>query len=253
MEILERIAVAAVKQDRKKPCWYCEEDPGKRNNDLGPDPGDEGENDEVNCASKLGQNLGEAPGWSIQCPTTNKPVNIVPAAHHCIPGNASLKKAVDLHDFMKKGGVFNLSSDIGYSVNHGNNGVWLPGNYGVRAGKNSYTKNWGSQTNAFKVNYANRAMKGMGLQFHDSHPAYSKNVRQTLESIAAKLGEPDKTCPICGDDLKDGTRPPYGLVSRLDNVSGRHRNLITKVGKQTKKHVSKGYFTSSRVKTYLGI
>jgi hypothetical protein len=29
----------------------------------------------------------------------------------------------------------NLAGDIGYSINHQNNGVWLPGNYNVRKGK----------------------------------------------------------------------------------------------------------------------
>ncbi len=259
-QIGESIAVAAVKN--VKPCWYCEKEPTwppRKNDETASPESSEGEdeegvpeNDESNESSALGTALGTAPKWTINCPDTEQKTTIVPAAHHCIPGNASLAKATPLHDYMREGGPFGLSSDIGYNVNNAGNGVWLPGNYGVRSGKDHYTKKWGSFGPAFKRDYADRAMKTVKRQFHDAHPSYSKNVRQTLESIAEKLGELEAKCPIC-DKKFDKTRPPYGLVGRLDLVSGKHRTMLTTMGKTGKKFVQQNYFTSSRVKTYFGI
>jgi hypothetical protein len=262
-QIGEAIAVAFVAPVKDGPCWYCEEKPDwpARKNDETADPdtsdseSEEGvpENDEDNDSSKLGQNLPDRPNWKVTCPTKGVNVDVVAAAHHCVPGGAALAKATDLHDFMREGGPFGLASDIGYSVNHAKNGVWLPGNYGVRAGTDHYTKNWSGQTAAFKTEYANSAMDAaVPKQFHDAHSKYNKNVLQTLESVSEKLGEPDKKCPVC-DKKFDKTRPPFGLVGRLDATSGQHRALITTLGANAKKYVGQGYYTSSRVKKYLGI
>jgi len=261
-QIGEAIAVAAVK--KTSPCWYCEEKPTwpPRKNDENADPqsseaedeDDVPENDESNESSALGDALGTAPKWKIDCPTTESPVDVGPAAHHLIPGNASLAKAMKsgLKDYMREGGEFNLASDIGYNVNNEKNGVWLPGNYGVRPGKNNYKKKWGSQSAAFKLDYANRVMKAVKKQFHDAHPKYSKNVLQTLESIAEKLGDLAEKCPVCGDKF-DKTRPPYGLVGRLDGVSSKHKTMVNSLGRNATKYVRAGYYTSTRVKTYLGV
>ena len=71
----------------------------------------------------------------------------------------------------------------------------------------------------------------------------------------AKIGEPETECPFCGEKYEK-TRPPYGLVGRLDFVSKQHRNMISNIGKKKGKkykYVKSDYFTSSRVKTYFGI
>jgi hypothetical protein len=266
MQIGEAIAVSMVSQEGDSPCWFCEEEPTweSRTNDETAEPdtsdseSEDGvpENDEDNSSSKLGENLPAAPGWTIKCPATAANVSVVAAAHHCIPGGASLAKATDLHDFMRKDGPFSHATDIGYGVNHARNGVWLPGNYGVRRGKDHYTADWSGQQPSFKTEYANRAMARAGAQFHDAHSKYNKNVLQTLESVSEKLGEPEQHCPVCSKKLKH-TRPPYGLVGRLDFSSGEHRTMITTLGSEqkakAKSFVQQNYYTSSRVRTYLGM
>jgi hypothetical protein len=73
---------------------------------------------------------------------------VTAAAHHVIPAQESLKRAVKLHKFMiKKGATENVAngksittvtggivySDLGYNVNGSENGIFLPGNYAVTA------------------------------------------------------------------------------------------------------------------------
>ncbi|HEY4366067.1 MAG TPA: AHH domain-containing protein [Steroidobacteraceae bacterium] len=259
MEIGEAIAVSVIADSKDEPCWFCEEtgEPDRTNDEAADPETSDGEaedavpeNHEKNDASKLGTNLGDQPTWSVSCPTGEGKVDVQSAAHHCIPGNASLKKANKLHRFMRKGGPLSLQSDIGYGVNHKNNGVWLPGNYGVRSGKDHYTKGWGSFDEGFKNNYAIRAMRKAGVQFHDAHPTYSEKVLETLQDIATKIGQPKEKCPIC-DKKYDKRRPPYGLVGRLDSVSQQHRAMIKNLGKKNgRKFVQAGYYTSSRVKQF---
>jgi hypothetical protein len=262
MEIGETIAEIAVVRLGNEPCWFCEAEPGPQltnEEDADPDTDDEEdedavpENDMHNDASRLGVNLTDQPTWSIDCPSVKgKRAAVQSAAHHCIPGNASLKQATTLLKFMRKEGPWNFSSDIGYNVNDSNNGVWLPGNYGVRPGNGHYTRTWGAFDEDFKDQYAMRAMRAAHLQFHDAHQNYSLNVRRTLEDIASKLGRPRTTCPVCGESLArtlNGVRPPFGLVGRLHGVSAAHRYLITTLDADTgKPFVEAGYFTSSRVK-----
>ena len=263
-DIGEAIAIAAVQQNPNEPCWYCEEPPvsDKKNEETAdPDTSDSEsedavpENDDDNDSSELGSSLGSKPSWTIECPDTGAATKVLAAAHHCIPGNASLKKAMDngLRNFMDEGGPMNLASDIGYGVNHQNNGVWLPGNYSVRTGKEHYTKNWSGFAPSFKNEYAKRAMEKCGMQFHDAHRKYNGKVRGTLDSIKSKLGKPKKKCPVCEKKF-DKTRPPFGLVGRLDFVSGEHRSMINNINQSdAKKFVTAGYYTSSRVKKYFGI
>lgn len=258
------IGEAAAAASPEEPCWFCSEQPTwdlKNEEVADPETADSEsedgvpENDETNCSSALGQNLGSPPSWSVACPDSGKASAVVPGAHHCIPGGASLAKATLLHDFMRKGGPFNLASDIGYNVNARPNGVWLPANYGVRAGSNGYTKNWSSFNPVFKQTYAERAMKAAsGAQFHDAHPRYSKNVLKSLEALAEKLGEPKDKCPVCKKKFANGVPPPFGLVGRLNGISAHHKLLITTANpKDAKTYASEGYFTSSRVLTMCGV
>ena len=265
-ELAEPVAIGilALTDGPKDPCWFCSERPTwnlQNNETADPDTSDSEaedgvpENDETNCSSALGVNLGSPPQWKIDCPDTGKKTTVVPGAHHCIPGGASLAKATALHDFMRKGGPFNLASDIGYDVNARENGVWLPANYGVRSQNDHYTKNWSSFSPTFKQQYAERAMaKASGAQFHDAHPKYSKNVLKTLEALAEKLGEPVDKCPVCKKKYENGVTPPFGLVGRLNQISSHHRRLITASNaSDAKTYATNGYYTSSRVKTMLGI
>lgn len=258
------IGEAAAAATPDEPCWFCSEQPTwdlKNEETADPDTADSEdedavpENDETNCSSALGKNLGSPPSWSLACPDSGATTSVVPGAHHCIPGGASLAKATTLHDFMRKGGPFNLASDIGYNVNARPNGVWLPANYGVREGSNGYTKNWSSFAPTFKQTYSERAMTaGAGAQFHDAHPKYSQNVLKTLRALAAKLGEPKDKCPVCKKKFANGVPPPFGLVGRLNRISAQHKTLITTVNAgDSRRYVTNGYYTSSRVKTMLGV
>lgn len=252
-EMAEGIAMAAIDKG-DGPCWFCDEEPtGDLANMEDGDPEhidgeDNPENNEKNKSSTLGENLGGYPSWQITCPHTEETVDVIPGAHHCIPGNASLKKAEGLLEFMRKDGPYSHVSDIGYDVNNSSNGVWLPGNYGVRKGKGPYMKKWSEMKtiSRFQDEYAFRAMETAGVQFHDAHPDYSDRVLDTLEKIAGKL-ENNGKCPICNDKLEK-QRPPYGLVGRLNYVSGQYRRLLTgRPDQLDKKAVRRGYYTSSRV------
>lgn len=254
------IAVAAVAQDAKADCWFCSEPPKaeKKKTDLkaNPDtsasdsPTNVPENKEGNDSSTLGTNLIGAgqklPKWKIKNLLNPRKMSaVVPAAHHCIPGEASMAKATALHDFMREGGPYDYESDIGYDINDARNGVWLPGNYAVREGNPDFgSKTWTAQTPKFQRDYVRLAMRNAGgKMFHDAHSKYNGKVKTTLLSIANKLSKPKKgKCPICGKAEKK-KRPPYGLVQRLHGVSDGHRVMLQA---PTKRTVSGGYYTSSK-------
>lgn len=262
-QLLEPVAIGLIAvAENKGPCWFCKEEPKgslKNKESADPDTSDSDdedgapENDVSNCSSALGNNLGDEPDWVIRSPeNVAAPSPIVPAAHHCIPGEASLAKATSLHHFMREGGPMKLSSDIGYDVNGKANGVWLPGNYAVRPGQHGWTKKWGNFATSFKNEYSRRAMKKANRQFHDAHVSYNNKVLKTLEAMVAKLGKPKKNCPVCGKEY-NRTRPPYGLVGRLNGVSSQHRRMLVGMSARTKKYVQNGYYTSSRVKHYFNL
>jgi hypothetical protein len=265
MEMLEPAALPGVVVERTKPCWFCEERSSENveNKEVedpasptGPMAGPE--NGEHNDASVLGGNLKSRPTWSISHKVeAEDPIdagvetNIVPAAHHLLPGNASVNKAKLLHQFMVWDGKNprGFKGPIGYDINSADNGVWLPGNYAVRK-ETDFGKNWSAFKDPFKNSYARAAMKNAGnLQLHDAHPAYNSNVLKTLEDVANKLDElwKDRSkCPLCGESLKNKLEPPYGLVGRLNSLSAEHRKplLFTAANKRA---INSGYITSSRV------
>jgi hypothetical protein len=265
MEMMEPVAMPDMAVERTKPCWFCEEEGSENveNKEAEDPPSPQGplagpENGEHNDASILGGNLGSRPTWSI----THKveaadPIdvgvetNIVPAAHHLLPGNASVNKAKPLHKYMvwDDDNPLGFKGEIGYDINSADNGVWLPGNYAVRK-ETQFEKNWSDFKDPFKNAYARAAMKNAGnLQLHDAHPAYNKNVLKTLQDVAKKLDElwVDRSkCPLCGRDLKNKLDPPYGLVGRLNSLSAEHRKPLLFTA-ANKKAINSGYITSSRV------
>lgn len=259
-QIGEGIAIGTIKSSDEE-CFYCKEKPKSENlkNDEEADPqtderegeDDVLENDEKNDASKLGKNLGDKPTWTIQCPDSGEDTKVLSAAHHCIPGNASYKKVKAISKLVNKGGPFKLSGNIGYSINHGNNGVWLPGNYNVRVGKEKYNKSWGGYDSKFKHEYAKRAIKASNRQFHDAHTDYNTLVRESLTKLAQKMGKPSNKCPFCGEE-KESTRPPYGLVGRLDFISRQFRNNLVSVMRDSRKrsHIGNGVCTSNKIKKF---
>ena len=152
------------------------------------------------------------------------------AAHHLIPGNASLKAATELRKFMEKGKKYTILQHIGYNINGAHNGVWLPGNYGIRKGSSPDKKlSWGGLTAAAKwqqwcYDYMIAATVVAGGQFHDSHAKYSTNVLKLLEKIADKLTEHLDDCDDCEGNAGGKVYPPYFLKNWLYACSGQLRS-----------------------------
>jgi hypothetical protein len=265
MEMSESIALPDLVIEKTEPCWFCEEKKkaGPSNQEQEDPPSPEGEvagpeNGEHNDASILGNALGSRPKWSISHKVDPEdPVaaggetEITPAAHHLLPGNASVKKAALLHKYMLWQGKnpLGLVGPIGYDINSPENGVWLPGNYAVREGTD-FKLNWRQFKDAFKDAYARAAMKASGdLQLHDAHPAYNDNVLNTLRDVAKKLDAlwiDRSKCPVCKKALVNQNDPPYGLVRRLNALSFEHKKALV-FAVANRKAINNGYFTSSRV------
>jgi hypothetical protein len=156
------------------------------------------------------------------------------AAHHLIPGNAALKNAQELRKFMEKGKKittvkgrkYSIKEHIGYNINGAHNGVWLPGNYGIRKGSSPKKRtSWGGLANdpkweAWCYEYMIKCTTAANGQFHDSHPTYSENVMEVLEKIADKLGSHLDDCNDCKGNAGGKIYPPYFLKNWLYAFSG---------------------------------
>ena len=273
MEMMESIAIIDLAVEKTDPCWYCKKDKEDDNveneeDESPPSPVSNNEdnveeNYETNDASKLGTNLRNKPAWKMTHKIDDEdPINqgdestIVPSAHHLIPGNASMKKAKQLHRYMlwKDNNDLDLRGPIGYNINSKQNGVWLPGNYAVRAGT-AFGQTWSAFKDKFKNKYAKVAMKkAQHKQLHDAHKPYNDNVLDTLIEIAKKLDgfwKKRENCPMCGTKFEDKARPPYGLIGRLNIVSQEHKIPLL-FPKSNKKAINNDYYTSSRVKNVYG-
>src|SRR5262245_48164983 len=182
MELGEAVAVEIASTSHDKDCYFCnaKKSPDEIENDLeaDPDDDDEGYGAFKNDASKLGKSLGGDPGRR-DIKVDRKPFEVSTAAHHLIPGNASLKKSslFKSNEYLwvdKK-----AKGNIGYNINSAENGVWLPGNYALRP--------WSSRSDEFKEEYAYEAIGKWGGQFHDAHEEYSSFVLLALEEVFEKL------------------------------------------------------------------
>lgn len=174
------------------------------------------------------------------------------APHHLIPGNASLKgsavvpfmgDADSIAEYAKgqtssirKGGF------IGYDINSAANGEWLPSPYAlsmrndwpaekdVDVLKKRKGLDFGEVTEAFKAAYVAGAIEGSGRQFHMSHKKYSDKVRAILNSVGERLALMSRNgiCPVATASKSEEVKfdPPYGLVARLDVLSGTLRRLV---------------------------
>ena len=142
------------------------------------------------------------------------------AAHHLIPGNAALKESRLFKDgYLGTTGKKTLN--IGYNINKAPNGIWAPGNYAMRP--------WGPGGINFDgsaYGYAKAAIEEAHVQFHDAHPAYSKEVLKALEAIADKVDSNEQICPFAAKQDKK-TRVLVTLVARLDSLSERCRRMVS--------------------------
>ena len=175
-----------------------------------------------------------SPPITVRVKDDGKDYEFKTAAHHLIPGNASLKNAATLRKFMEKnkkapsakGKTYTIKEHIGYNINGAHNGVWLPGNYGIRPGKGPKKRTgWGGISNDPKYqnwcyDYMLACAQKAGGQFHDSHPKYSKNVLGVLNKIARKLQLHLDDCPTCSSNAGKKVYPPYVLKKWLYAFSG---------------------------------
>ncbi|KYF49661.1 hypothetical protein BE04_07190 [Sorangium cellulosum] len=166
------------------------------------------------------------------------------SAHHLIPGEASLPKST-LIKFISEGAKGSkVWGDIGYDVNGGENGIWLPTHHALssemkeglvlpgedRALKYSELTRRVKQRNeenqvvaTFQERFTGAIMERARRQFHDAHPDYSAFVIKVLDKIQMNLVEQSEACGECGEVKKKKGKypPPHGLVSRLNSVSAR--------------------------------
>ncbi|MCU0634209.1 MAG: AHH domain-containing protein [Gemmatimonadaceae bacterium] len=155
------------------------------------------------------------------------------AAHHLIPGKASLKPSTLYKKFMVKGAKlsvagkkFTLRTHIGYNVNGNHNGVWLPGNYAIRTA--SVGKSWSAASATWQWDYADQVIDKARGQFHDAHTHYNKNARAALDAVGLALINHIEagTCTHCKGRKSGKLEPPYVLKKRLYAVSGFLRAAV---------------------------
>lgn len=182
-------------------------------------------------------NDGATLGSNLKGDSADKPVVIQGAtfqarvaAHHLIPGNAALKPSALYtdHKYLKTAGM--KVGNIGYDINCAENGIWAPGNYGIRP--------WGPAGKAFEsakghvkkgitcalVAYA--CIKAWKVQFHDAHPAYSEAVQKTLDELNKKLQEMQASkCPQ-GKNHEKSNKGLTAAVTRLNIISSNLRMFV---------------------------
>ncbi|MDL1982797.1 MAG: AHH domain-containing protein [Deltaproteobacteria bacterium] len=213
----------------------------------------------------------------------------VVAAHHLIPGNASLKPAEALVEFMKEGGKvesrggrqYTIKHHIGYDINGAHNGVWLPGNYAIKTAmpekkikpknKKPYVRkaregttpvkgeSWSklsAENEEWQFTYVAGTCKATGAQFHDSHSNYSDHVLRNLNKISTALAVHLDCCDICKEEGKKEIPPPYRIKRRLFGFSKRLRYHLMGTPSQWKQTLltsnrwAKHYFTKVQADKY---
>lgn len=233
MELGEASEIAIASENHDEDCYFCKasEITTTEVNDLTDNPDEDaaemedslGEYRFKNDAGKLGTALGGKPS-AKPVALRGKTYDAAVAAHHLIPGNASLKESPLMKYLWTDG---EADGNIGYNVNAKPNGVWSPGNYGVRP--------WGAEGKVFeeKANgasakdFAFAAMEAWGCQFHDAHEKYSKFVESVLNKISDKLRANEALwCPEQKKKDKNQRTQMFEIVGRLNTVSARMKRML---------------------------
>lgn len=232
-ELAEGVLIGMVLEHDKNDCPFCVSNEKAKPN---PVPVSKGEASWEEDADKLiGNDAGELENnmstprpqdWYLEDAVARElniatPHKITPNPHHLIPGNEALKQVPTLLPwiFEDKGKIEN---DIGYDVNNGENGIWLPSNNSMRG-----VSWWSGDTQIIrKAKYAKSAMKVSGGLFHDRHiDPYSEFVQKILNKIADRMNGLQAQDPKCPYKVEKGEstryKPPYALVNRLNGVSRR--------------------------------
>ena len=241
MEIGELVAVAVEAPHAKEGCPFCRrKEEVSKSNALDADQDEDAKpgNDTFNDSGTLATNL-EARPQSSEVPAIPKKekapvldmamasapgrtwhkrvyeagqIPVLYGAHHLIPGNDAMKKS-DLYTNKRLGPNDNGADakNIGYNINSGNNGYWLPGNYAVRP--------WKGIDGEFQKAYAFLAMHDAKRQFHDAHKPFSEYIRNELNDLDKLVEHMEKKgCPVCKKGA-DKDEPNYHLNSRLNAIS----------------------------------
>jgi hypothetical protein len=265
-----------------------EEDPEPENEDYAWDDRLSMATAQANSAGKLGSNCESAsPGasgsWNVlgadppryQAPQVDTARNdggevkvrakefpYTVAAHHLIPGNASLFSSRFFKSYMKKDGrmevetpdgdmTFQVSHNIGYNVNGSHNGVWLPGSYAiVKGGDHPDGSSWKALNSpdgdiAWCHSYMAAVAKKAGGQFHDSHTNYNTNAKKILDEYAVKLGAHQVKCKPCREAAGKKLPPPYTAKAKLYKLSQYFRTQTTRAPSGWKL----AWMTSDQVRT----
>lgn len=269
MDLGEGIVIALGHSDGHSDdtCVFCSmvKDPTSEENNL-TDDYDEDENELPglnddgivfkNSAGKLGADLEKngykQPSGEVKIAGIAPALLVATAAHHIIPGNATLKKS-DIMEYLHKEGM--AKGNIGYNVNNFENGVWLCGNYALR-GKDDMPK-WGPEGSGFTARfqkdpkeYAFAAIEEMGCQFHDAHPDFSSFVLNDLDLLAKKMAKTkDLWCPDASNKPdKPEDRQLVMLVARLNTISRRLKGMLENPGKSWKTNIYTSRFSKEYIK-----
>jgi hypothetical protein len=268
METLESIATGGLEDELEAECPFSDESPGvtkTQKEHIKKDDLDSVQKQQHNNGGVLGRNLlkpsngmastvgGPHPppdpviqerndtrrkGIKVKVPGTDKyPEKVYGftlAAHHLIPGEASLGRSA-LIKLMTQGESVQVKTPkgektktirkhIGYNVNGAHNGVWLPGNYYIR-GKNSPAPGttWSDLgDDPWCLNYVAAVAKAGKAQFHDAHEMYSGEVENTLNTIAQILTQHE-----CNKCKASDISPPFKIKTRLYNMSSFLNTKVT--------------------------
>ena len=192
------------------------------------------------------------------------------AAHHIIPGKASLPKS-KLADYIWRGKK--IEGDIGYDVDGSENGVWLPTHQSMSAGmgkaqtivinddenpERTSGPSWAELSERAKANirdpkfdaqrfirwYTQEAMDIIGAQFHDSHADYNQYVIKILNSHKTRMMKLSRDCSEC---TRDKLPPPFMLGFWLNSIS---RALRTRFLECAPHRGWTGVYTSDFAKIY---
>ena len=194
-------------------------------------------------------------GGMVNVSGDDKPRKFTLAAHHLIPGEASLTKSKLFEQYMVEGGKpdarggtqYTIKANIGYNVNGAHNGVWLPGNYAIRKRTSPVKgKSWGDLIedpahHDWCYRYMCACVDKTSSQFHDVHPTYSEKVLKILNEMQRALVDHQNACKPCA--TKTEIAPPYTLKTKLYLLS---TNLKLRLLKQAGERWKIPWYTSER-------
>jgi hypothetical protein len=234
MEIAESVAPPASGR-HDSTCPFCAgADPVLRG--LTTHPGAE------NNSDTLGGNLGDQPSYVLPAGLIEEdPVNVVPAAHHLVPGEGVMD-GHPVEQFTTTTKNSNLLEDIGYDVNGAENGVWLPTYPDIYKAKSITIKGkkfkgyditkhmWGADSDTVKSGKAAalseeakvpivNLIQGRWGQAHiGNHKAtgYDQAARDRLTLLTDLLLTFWEDACEKSSDAAGKLNPPYGLVERIN-------------------------------------